>query len=96
MTETPCRDGSMVLLTDVEFAGTIHYAYVMEFRGQDGIMLFYVTAEENDLATVIGGGSHYLCSYLGGKHRNHGASNDWADVMKFADRAHELYHEEFG
>ena len=68
----------------------------MEFRSPDGIPFFYVAAEENDLATVLGGGSHYLCSYLGGEHWNHGASDDWADAKKFTDRALELYDKEFG
>ena len=96
ISQSPVGDGTATLLTDVEPAGLIRYGFVMEFCDQLGVPCFYVAAEVNDMSSMLGTGSHFLCSYLGGKHRNHGSSDDWIDAEKFADRAIELFHREFG
>ena len=92
----PVGDATAALLTDVESPGLIRYGYVLEFRDSQGTPCFYVAAEENEMNSVLGGGSHFLCSYLGGKHRNHGSSDEWIDSEKFTRRAMELFHQEFG
>ena len=89
----PLGEYTATLLTDVESAGLIRYGYVMEFRDQQGHPCFYVAAEENELAEM--GGSHFLCSYLGGTHRNHGCSNDWTDRRRFVREAFALFRQEF-
>jgi len=83
------------LLTDVVSAGSIRYGYVMEFRDPQGLPCFYIAAEENELARELGGGSHFLCSYLGGTHRNHGSSNEWTDRKRFVHEAFAMFRKEF-
>lgn len=87
---------SATLLDEVESAGLIQYGYVMEFTDESGQPCFFVAAEVNDTQNVLGGGSHFLCSYLGGEHFNHGDSDDWTDVEKFTSRAVQLFLKEFG
>lgn len=96
VTEFPLGESSATLLTDVEPAGSIRYGYVMEFCDPQGQPCFYVAAEENEMNSALGGGSHFLCSYLGGTHRNHGSSDEWIDAEKFTQRAIEMFHKEFG
>lgn len=96
ITTFPVGESTATLLGDVEPAGLIRYGYVMEFCDPQGVPCFYVAAEENAMNSVLGGGSHFLCSYIGGTHRNHGCSDEWTDVEKFTQRAVEMYHQEFG
>jgi hypothetical protein len=91
----PVGNYSAALLTGIESPGLIQYGYVMEFRNPQGIPCFYVAAEANELAEQLGGGSHFLCSYLGGMHRNHGSSNEWTDRERFTQEALKLFRREF-
>ena len=43
-----------------------------------------------DLPDDRGLGSHYLCTFVAGRHGNCGASDDWADLDKFERAALEL------
>ncbi len=91
----PLEDYEATLFTDVVPAGLLRYGYVMEFLDPNGRPCFYVAAEENELNAEMGGGSHFLCSYLGGTHRNHVCSDEWTDEKKFTQKALELFHREF-
>ena len=86
-----------VLLGDIQSAGLIKYEYVLQVIHKATRMpCLYVAAEENEMANVLGGGSHFLCVFQGGDHRNYGDSDDWADVDKFATRALQLASETLG
>jgi hypothetical protein len=91
----PVGEYSAELLTDVESAGLIRYGYVMKFCDPVGHPCFYVAAEENEMCQELGGGSHFLCSYLGGTHRNHGSSNEWTDIDRFTQQALKMFRQEF-
>lgn len=96
LSHTAVGEYSATLLTDVKPAGSIGYGFVMEFCDPAGNPCYYVAAEENELHAQLGGGSHFLCSYLGGTHYNHGSSDEWTDQEKFTQKALEMFREKFG
>lgn len=91
----PVGKYSATLLTDVESPGLIRYGLVMEFCDPVGHPCFYIAAEENELHESLGGGRYFLCSYLKGKHRNHGSSDEWTDPDHFMQQALEMFRQEF-
>jgi hypothetical protein len=86
-----------VLHGDVESIGLIEFGHVLEVLDPaTGRRVYAVASERNQLASSLGGSSHFLCAYDGGTHLNYGSSNDWADREKFLSRARELVREKLG
>jgi hypothetical protein len=84
-------DYSAIVLTDVEFQGTIEYLYVMPvFKMPENRFCLCVTSETNRLYGQGEQRSHFLGLFDGQRHRNYGASDDWSDIEKFTVRALEL------
>jgi len=76
-----------VLLGDIESVGAVAYLYIMAVVA-DGAPepLLYVASEVNALADAAGG-SHFLGVFDERGHGNGGASNEWADLDLFAQKA---------
>jgi len=56
-----------------------------------------IAAEVNNLRSPgDDSGSHYLGSYPGSGHINHGCSNEWGDLSRFDQKARELTSEALG
>src|SRR5688572_4904388 len=89
------REIMVMFFTDCTSAGTIQYAHVaFTYRiDPDKPMpqtpppvILAVASEINQMAQ-LGGGSHFLGVFPGSGHMNMGASNDWADLEKFTQKA---------
>ncbi len=86
-----------VLHGDVESVGLIEYGHVLDvIDPASGKRVFAVAAERNQMARILGGGSHFLCGYDGGTHLNYGSSDDWAGREKFLERAKKLVCDKLG
>lgn len=88
----PC---SCVLVTDCQAASRVQYAHVLYvYAGGDfltGRPCLAVASEVNRVATAGSAGSHFLGLFPGEPmHVNLGASDEWADLVKFAARALEI------
>jgi hypothetical protein len=87
---------SLVLLGNLVQTGMVEYRYIlMVTEGGSEQPCYFVTAEANGMAQLLGGGSHFLCAFQDGTHVNFGCSDDWADEEKFLRRAVELVRERF-
>jgi hypothetical protein len=58
--------------------------------------VYFVSSEVNEMAALLGGGSHALCVFDGDGHANMGFSDDWADENAFLAEAGRLARERFG
>jgi hypothetical protein len=81
---------------DLESTGRVGYLYVMTVvGGVEQKVCLCVASEVNELhgRALLGdgnletGGSHFLCTFTEQGHDNFGASDDWADLGKFAEKA---------
>jgi tetratricopeptide (TPR) repeat protein len=85
----------VVILTDCQGIGVVQYAHAALVYSQDSQRpIFAVASEVNRMAKVIGGGSHFLCTY-DDRHSNYGSDDDWADLKIFTDEALHLISERF-
>jgi hypothetical protein len=85
------------LFDRVEGAGVVAYLYVLAVTEADGeTPRLYVTSEVNRMADVLGGGSHFLGAFVERGHLNMGASDEWADLERFASRALEVAARQLG
>ncbi len=85
----------VVILTDCEGIGAIQYAHAaFVYPADSSRPIFVVASEVNALAKVIGGGSHFICTYDNG-HSNYGSSDDWADLEKFTQEALSMIRKRF-
>jgi hypothetical protein len=92
-------DQLAILFTDIVAIGPVDYTHVLTVGPrQGGAIAFYITAEKNMMQALMpgNGGSHYLCAFEDGAHRNFGSSNDWADPGKFEARALDMACERTG
>ena len=92
----PC---SCVLVTDCQNSSRVEYAHVMYvYEGGDvltGRPCLAVASEVNRMATAGSGRSHFLGLFPGEGHVNLGASDDWAEMDRFAAKALEVIAERF-
>ena len=93
----PC---SCVLVTECRTNSPIQYAHVMYIYEQGDFLTgrpcFAVASEVNRVASPDSGRSHFLGVFPGGpQHLNLGATDDWADIEKFANKALEVIVEHF-
>jgi hypothetical protein len=93
----PC---SCVLVTDCRTNSRIQYAHVMYVYEQGDFLTgrpcFAVAAEVNRVASPGSGRSHFLGVFPGEpRHINLGASDEWADLERFANKALEVIVEHF-
>jgi len=73
---------------DLESTGRVGYLYVMTVvGGVEQKVCLCVASEVNELHGEGMGGSHFLCTFTEQGHGNFGASDDWADLGKFAEKA---------
>lgn len=94
-----------VLLTDIENDSPIEYTHLVAvFRHEKQDPIAFISSEakskpDDPILKELGldeiefteePGSHFLCAFVGGAHRNFGASDDWADLEKFEVRALDL------
>jgi hypothetical protein len=86
-----------VLLGDIESACLVEYLYIMAvFDGDSNRPCFFVASEVNRMAKIRGGGSHFLGIFPGEGHENRGASDDWADEIRFTAESLRIIKEKFG
>jgi hypothetical protein len=81
------------LFNDITAEGRTQYEFIFAvFKRTSRQYCFYVTSEVNKMAKRRGNesGSHFLCSFLGDAHLNHGDSDAWTDQNMFTQRAIEL------
>lgn len=89
---------NVVLLTDVKTEGFIHCSHLLvAFLKGESEPSYVIAAELNNLSFQgTGFGSHFLCSYTGREHINHGCSDEWADLERFDRKSRELMSEALG
>ena len=76
------------LFGDIEPAGRVQYAWLLVVYDKATKQpVFMVSSEVNSMATMMGGGSHYLCVFDENGRGNLGGSDDWADEELFTARA---------
>jgi hypothetical protein len=76
-----------VLAGDIKSPGQVSYLYILSFvRDGENEPSVYV-ASEVDRFSFLGGGSHVLGVFDAAGHHNLGASDDWADLDRFATEA---------
>ena len=93
----PC---SCVLVTACKADSSLQYAHVMYVYEQGDFLTgrpcFAVASEVNRMASPGSGRSHFLGVFPGGpQHENRGASDEWADLERFAHHALEIIAEHF-
>jgi hypothetical protein len=85
--------GDLVSLARVQYLYVLLVVHVEEER-----IAAYVASEVNEMHDPADpeSGSHFLGLFPGTGHRNYGASNDWADLDKFAVAAVDLARRHLG
>ena len=85
------------LIRDPERVGEVQYRYILAVLrpglGENGAL--YVTSEVNALGDRFGG-SHFLGMFDETGHTNFGASDEWADLERFEEKALSLAAERLG
>ncbi len=77
-----------VLFDNIVSAGSVQYAFILAvYAAETQKAVYFVASEVNAMASVFGGGSHFLGVFDGGRHLNMGASDEWANLEKFYARA---------
>ena len=85
-----------VLLSDIHGPGPVQYQYILGLLdNKTDEPCLYVTSEVNESDSENRSGSHFLCVFPGDGHENLGASDDWAEVSTFLERALEIVEERF-
>jgi hypothetical protein len=87
-----------VLVTDCESMGQIEYTHVLLVyqmvpppqADQNAPLVYAVAAEKNSMQDELGGDSHFLGVFPGTGHMNFGASEQWADLDHFVEKAIEV------
>lgn len=78
-------------------AGRVEYTYLTVVVDRStGFPALFVAAEVNQMAGVLGGGSHALGVFDVNGHTTLGFSDDWAGASKFFPKAVEVAVERFG
>jgi hypothetical protein len=72
---------------DIERLGRVRYLYIMRFVNDGENEPGLYVASEVDRFAFLGGGSHVLGVFDAAGHHNHTASNDWANLDRFAAEA---------
>jgi len=91
------EEHTAILYDQIDSAGSVKYAFlvaVVENGKKEPI--YYIASEVNQMAAVLGGGSHYLGVFDGSGHANLGAKNDWGNAHKFFREALRIAEEKFG
>jgi hypothetical protein len=92
----PC---SVVLVTDCQSNLPVQYTHVMYVYEKGDFLTgkprYAVASEVNRMATPGEERSHFLGVFTQGNHLNLGASNDWADLEKFASKALTVIQEHY-
>ena len=78
------------LLTDVRALGHVEYAHVLTVQDEHRALLYVVAAEVNNMATMLGGGSHFLAVYDDDGHSTVDDDDAWGDLDRFCARALEM------
>ena len=77
-----------VLLTKVEAKGTLVYDHILIVAAEDtGKPVLCVAAERVRMPPHLRSGSHVLGLFPGDGHVNMGASDEWADLERFSEKA---------
>jgi hypothetical protein len=94
----PLGDRHTIILFDrIQSAGSVQYAFLVAvFDNETQRPVYFVSSEINQMAAVLGGGSHCLGIFDGSGHANLGFSDDWGDPQKFFPRAVRIAAEHFG
>jgi hypothetical protein len=94
----PLGEKHTVLMWDtIESVGSVEYTYLVGvFDNAKQQPVYFVAAEVNQMAAVLGGGSHALGVFDGSGHANLGFSDDWGDPQKFFPKALQLAAKRFG
>ena len=85
------------LLGNIRAAGPVEYLYLLiVFEGNSQTPCLIVASEVNQLASRLGGGSHFLGLFRDESHSNLGSSDDWADEARFTQEALRIVQKEMG
>lgn len=76
-----------VLAGDIESLGQVRYLYILDFVKDGKHEPDLYVAAEVDTLSFLGGGSHVLGVFDAKGHHNHGVSDDWANLDRFAAEA---------
>jgi hypothetical protein len=88
---------SALLFDNIQSAGSVQYAFLLTvFDHGTQEPVYFVASEVNEMAAILGGGSHFLGIFSGSGHANLGASDEWGDPQKFFPEALRLATEQFG
>jgi len=93
----PLGDKHTVLMWDnIKATGSVQYTYLVGvFDNAEQNPVYFVAAEVNQMAAVLGGGSHALGVFDESGHATLGFSDDWGDPRKFFPEALRLVAERF-
>ncbi len=80
----------VVLLTDIKSDSIVQYSHMLVATLKNEEDACYVIAAEVNICASPGDGSHFLGSFPGIGHINHGCSDDWADLSCFERDAQQL------
>jgi hypothetical protein len=86
---------SAALWVDIESAGNVKYKYILAVFDEKGQPCYFVASEVNQMANIMGKGSHFLGLFPGDGHTNCGASDEWSDEVKFTEVALRIVGEKF-
>ena len=88
---------TMLLFDQIESIGAVQYAFLLAvYDDAKQAPVYFVASEVNEMAGLLGGGSHCLGVFDGSGHANMGFSDDWADPRKFFPEAMRIASERFG
>jgi hypothetical protein len=88
---------TVIMCDNIKSAGSVQYAYLLGvFDNAKQEPVYFVASEVNEMAAVLGGGSHCLGVFDGSGHGNMGFSDDWGDPRKFFPEALRIASERFG
>jgi hypothetical protein len=92
-----CDKHTVLMFDDIKSAGSVQYSYLLGvFDNAKQEPVYFVASEVNEMASVLGGGSHCLGVFDGSGHANLGFSDDWGDPRKFFPEAMRIASERFG
>ena len=88
---------TIIMWDNIKSAGSVQYAYLLGvFDNAKQQPVYFVASEVNQMAAMLGGGSHCLGVFNGSGHASMGFSDDWGDPRKFFPEALRIASERFG
>jgi hypothetical protein len=88
---------TVILFDNIKTDGKVQYTFLLGvFDNEKHEPVFFVSSEVNQMAALLGGGSHCLGIFDGSGHANMGFSDEWGDPRKFFPEAIRIAAQHFG